>query len=139
MRELVSAYAKFGTAPGFPPAAARNLAPFGGENVKMDEVREARHNLRGGLNALKLCVSAFDILLLTGAQTPDDVAQDVVRAIYENFEQLKEDYPPLRAGEREKVASTANTVPYHPGAVAFFKEAGLWTEANDERDETLAR
>ena len=28
----------------------------------MDELREARHNLRGRLNALKLCVSAFDIL-----------------------------------------------------------------------------
>jgi hypothetical protein len=28
----------------------------------MDELREARHNLRGRLNALKLCVSAFEIL-----------------------------------------------------------------------------
>jgi hypothetical protein len=84
-------------------------------------------------------VSAFDILLLTGTQTPEDVAHDVVQTVYESFEQLKKDYPPLRAGEREKVASTANTVPYHPGAVAFFKESGLWTEANDERDQALAR
>ena len=28
----------------------------------MDELREARHNLRGRLNALKLCVSAFEVL-----------------------------------------------------------------------------
>ena len=28
----------------------------------MDEVREARHNLRGKINAMKLCVSAFDML-----------------------------------------------------------------------------
>ena len=76
---------------------------------------------------------------MTGAQTPDDVAQDVVRTVYENFEQLKEDYPPLRSGEREKFASAANTIPYHPGAVAFFKEEGLWTEANEEREQALAK
>lgn len=28
----------------------------------MDEIREARHNLRGRLNALKLCVSAFEVI-----------------------------------------------------------------------------
>ena len=28
----------------------------------MDEVREARHNLRGRFSGLKLCVSAFDML-----------------------------------------------------------------------------
>ena len=27
-----------------------------------DDLRQARHNLRGRLNALKLCVSAFEIL-----------------------------------------------------------------------------
>ena len=34
------------------------------ENVSVNdsEVRHARHNLRGRLNALKLCVSAFEIL-----------------------------------------------------------------------------
>jgi hypothetical protein len=26
------------------------------------DIREARHNLRGRLNALKLCVSAFEVL-----------------------------------------------------------------------------
>jgi hypothetical protein len=42
---------------------ARNLRGRRGvEKLHMDEVREARHNLRGRLNALKLCVSAFDIL-----------------------------------------------------------------------------
>jgi uncharacterized protein len=84
-------------------------------------------------------VAAFDILLLTGAQTPDDVAQEVVKVVYENFEQLKKDYPPLRAGERERFASAANTVPYHPGAKAFFQEIGLWTDANDQRDQALAK
>jgi hypothetical protein len=82
-------------------------------------------------------VAAFDILLMTGAQTPDDVARNVVQTIYENFDQLKEDYPPLRSGEREKFASAANTIPYHPAAVAFFKDEGLWTEANEQREQVL--
>ena len=84
-------------------------------------------------------VAAFDILLLTGAQTADDVAQEVVKVVYDNFEQLKKDYPPLRAGEREKFASIANTVPYHPGASAFFQEIGLWSDANEQRDQALAK
>jgi uncharacterized protein len=83
-------------------------------------------------------VSAFDIHLLTGADTPEEVVHEVAKAVYDNFEQLKKDYPPLRAGEREKFASVTNTVPYHPGAVAFFEEIGLWTDANAQRDQTLA-
>jgi hypothetical protein len=28
----------------------------------MEDLRQARHNLRGRLNALKLCVSAFEVI-----------------------------------------------------------------------------
>ncbi len=38
---------------------------------------------------------------------------------------------------RDAFATPSNTVPYHPAAVAFFKEKGLWTEANDARDASL--
>ena len=45
----------------------------------------------------------------------------------------------MPAGEREKFASTANTVPYHPGAIAFLEEIGLWTDAIEQREQARAK
>jgi hypothetical protein len=58
------------------------------------ELRQARHNVRGGLNALKLCVSALDLLktreeaveflvMIEQAADRTVVALDALEAIWE--------------------------------------------------------
>ena len=37
------------------------------------------------------------------------------------------------------MAKATNTAPYHPAAIAFFKEIGLWTEANDKKEASFAQ
>jgi hypothetical protein len=60
----------------------------------MDPLREARHDLRGRMNALKLCVSAFEILndrkeilefldMIEQAADKAVVAMDALEAIYD--------------------------------------------------------
>ena len=82
-----------------------------------------------------LYTAAFDILLLTGAKTADADVAAVLRAIEEGFAELQKDYPQLRTGDAKKLALPTNTVPYHPGAVAYFKAKEMWTPANAEREQ----
>ena len=84
-------------------------------------------------------VSAYDIFLAVSADLPDEEATAILTALYDAFPQLREDYPPLRGGTQDAMATPTNTVPFHPAAVAFFKEKGLWTEENDAVEAAVAQ
>ena len=79
-------------------------------------------------------VIGYDVYLTTSADLSDEDATAILSALYDSFPQLREDYPPIRSGTIEQFAATSNTVPYHPAAVAFFKEKGMWAEVNEAKD-----
>ncbi len=81
----------------------------------------------------------YDIFLTTSTSLSDEDATAILTALYEAFPQLREDYAPIRGGSAEDFAKPTNTVPFHPAAVAFYKEKGMWTEANDKLDAKLAQ
>jgi len=70
---------------------------------------------------------------VTSASLSDDDAYKLIKTLHENWEKLREDYPPLRSVARDKLALVDVTAPYHPGAIRYFKEVGLWTDAHDAK------
>lgn len=62
--------------------------------------------------------------LLTNAKLPDDVAYNVTKAVFENLEEFKKLHPALATLTPESMLE-GNSVPYHPGAMKYFKEKGL--------------
>ena len=48
-------------------------------------------------------------------------------------------YPPLRGGAQDAMGNASNTVPYHPAAIAFFQEKGLWSDANEAREASFTQ
>ncbi len=62
--------------------------------------------------------------LLTSASLPDQVAYQVTKSVFENLEEFKKLHPALADLTPAKML-VGNSVPYHPGAVKYFKEAGL--------------
>ncbi len=62
--------------------------------------------------------------LLTSADLPDDVAYQVVKSVFENLDEFKKLHPALATLTKEEML-TGNSVPFHPGALKYFKEAGL--------------
>ena len=83
-------------------------------------------------------ITGFDIFLLTSADLSEDDAYTLVKTVHENFAQLQKDYPVLRRNKPEQLSWPTNTAPFHPGAIRYFKEAGLWSDANDAREAKLS-
>lgn len=64
-------------------------------------------------------------VILTSSQTPDDVAYQVVRAVFENFDTFKKLHPAFANLKKESMVKDGLTAPLHSGALRYFREAGL--------------
>ena len=69
-----------------------------------------------------------DVYLAASKEFGEEAAYEVVKALWEYNQELAAAYPPLKEFTRERVVSLRATIPYHPGAIKFFKEKGLWTK-----------
>lgn len=72
---------------------------------------------------------AYPQLVFTHANVSDDVVYELVKALAENTETLRTTFPPFGAFDpaNDMVGDTGVT-DYHPGAIRYFQEAGLWTQ-----------
>lgn len=77
--------------------------------------------------------------LIVGESLSDEEATRMLNAIWDNWERLQQDVPALRDASREEMALPINAAPYHPASIAFFKEKGIWTEANDQHEASFGQ
>lgn len=75
-------------------------------------------------------IVAYDTLLVTSAALSDDDVYLLTKTMHENWADLQQDYPPIRSVSSDDFVLVNTTVPYHPGAIRYFEEAGLWTQAH---------
>jgi TRAP-type uncharacterized transport system substrate-binding protein len=62
--------------------------------------------------------------LVTIASTPDEMVYSVVKAAFENLEELKTLHPTLSRLDPKKMVTEGLTAPLHPGALRYYKEKG---------------
>jgi hypothetical protein len=62
---------------------------------------------------------------VTSAKVPDDTIYYVVRAVFENFDEFKKLHPAFANLKKEEMIKDGLSAPLHPGAVKYYKEAGL--------------
>jgi len=82
-------------------------------------------------------VAGVNDLLNTSTALPEDQAYAIVRTIYENWEQLRRDYPQIAGTPIGDVVPVDIVLPYHTGAVRYYREAGVWTPAHQENQDRL--
>ncbi len=70
---------------------------------------------------------SFGVLatIVTSSKLPDAVAYQVVKAVFENFDSFKKMHPALADLKKEEMITNGLTAPLHPGAIKYYKEAGL--------------
>src|ERR671922_1058637 len=83
------------------------------------------------------CFLAYDICLTTHKAAPDPVVATVLKAISDNVEKLPPFHPAFKEWTRERAVDPDVTIPYHPGAISFYKEQKLWSSKMDEAQKKL--
>ena len=64
---------------------------------------------------------AYDFVVFTSTKVSDDTVYKVAKAVYEGRNELKS-----YNGELLPKLVDKTEVEYHPGAIKFFTEVGLW-------------
>lgn len=62
---------------------------------------------------------------VSSSDVPEDVIYNVVKAVFENFDQFKKLHPAFKHLKKEEMIKDGLSAPLHDGAVKYYKEAGL--------------
>ncbi len=106
-----------------PEAQARMAAVRPEYHVKQQQPAPHLVGVDGPTNLME-----YYIVLLTNKDVADDVVYEAVKALYNNKAGLVASHPSFNAFTQEGMAVPQPGMEYHPGAVKFFKEAGVWKE-----------
>ncbi|ETD73102.1 C4-dicarboxylate ABC transporter substrate-binding protein [Pelistega indica] len=63
--------------------------------------------------------------VVASTKTPDDVVYQIVKSVFENFEDFKKLHPALAHLTKEGMIKNGLSAPLHPGAEKYYKEVGL--------------
>ncbi|MDX2083635.1 MAG: TAXI family TRAP transporter solute-binding subunit [Rickettsiales bacterium] len=66
--------------------------------------------------------------LVTSEKVPSDVVYNMTKAVFENFDNFKTLHPVFSSLKKEEMVKEGFSAPIHPGALRYFKEAGLLKE-----------
>lgn len=76
--------------------------------------------------------------IVSSASTPDAVVRAFIEPVWNNQDELAEAVPAtFSAWDHEAMVGNVAAVPYHPGAVEFYREQGMWTEEMDRVQQQL--
>ncbi|MCP3956260.1 MAG: TAXI family TRAP transporter solute-binding subunit [bacterium] len=75
--------------------------------------------------------------LITGAAVDEELVYQLTRTIYENRANVVERHPAGKAIQPGNVVRDTGT-PFHPGAIRYYKEIGIWPEEEAGAGESTA-
>jgi TRAP transporter TAXI family solute receptor len=83
-------------------------------------------------------IPVYQTVLVSSADLSEDAVYRITKAIVEKQDALVAAHPTGRAWTLENTLRGTNfAVPFHPGAVKYFKERGVWKDAHEETQKRL--
>lgn len=72
-------------------------------------------------------VTSFGVAatLVTSTDVSDEVAYNVAKAVFENFDTFTRLHPAFATLKKEEIVKAGLSIPLHPGAEKYYKEVGL--------------
>lgn len=90
-----------------------------------------------GYHTRDVVIIAFGLNLVSSTDVSEDTVYKVTKTLFENADDLHGIFPWLDMWTPETMFDEEQVAPYHDGAVKYFKEAGLWTDAAEARQQEL--
>lgn len=84
-----------------------------------------------------ICAYTYDIYFVGHKGLADAVVEAALKAVWDNVAKLPPIHPGFKEWTRERAVDPGVTMPYHPAAVQFFKEKGVWSAKMDEAQRKL--
>jgi uncharacterized protein len=98
--------------------------------------------LKAGYGILKedtVIMGYYNYLAGHAEALSEPAAYQIAKTLWENYKDLWPIHVTLKEWQRETMLDPEPGIPYHPGAVRFYKEAGVWTKELEQQQERLLR
>lgn len=82
-------------------------------------------------------VSEISHYVNTGVHLAEQDAYLLTKTIHENWQMLRDNFAILTNMPPEGLAPADNPIPYHEGAIRYFREVGVWTEEHQNNQAEL--
>ncbi|HEV8724097.1 MAG TPA: TAXI family TRAP transporter solute-binding subunit [Candidatus Binatia bacterium] len=82
-------------------------------------------------------VIGYPLQLVSSSKVSDKTIGTLLKAWWDNLAELQTIHPLLKRWTKDTQALTNFTVPYHSGAVRFYKEVGIWSAKHDARTKEI--
>jgi len=109
-------------------ASNKILVKYGGSIVKQETTAGVR---------AETTVIGYPLHLASSTKVSDKTVATLLKAWWDNLAELQTVHPQFRKWTKDVQAITNFTVPYHAGAVKFYKEAGVWSAKHDARTKLI--
>lgn len=71
---------------------------------------------------------AYPQVIFSNAKVSDDIVYQMTKVLYESKTQMAANFPPFNAFDPKAMVGDIAPSQYHPGAIKFYKEIGIWKE-----------
>lgn len=82
-------------------------------------------------------VMAYNFYLVASQKLSNDAAYSVVKTLWEHDKELGPIHVRLKDWTKDRYVTTKATIPYHPGAINYYKEVGAWGAEMDNLQKRL--
>ena len=83
------------------------------------------------------CVLAYDTYFFVGKTVPDHVVEAALKAVWEGNDQLVPIHPMFKEWTQDRAVDPDVAIPYHAGAIRFYKERTVWKPGMDQVQQKL--
>src|SRR5262245_41840542 len=83
------------------------------------------------------CVVAYDTYFFVSKSVPDHVVEAALKAVWESGDQLPQIHATSTDVPHDPAVNADVSIPYHPGAVRFYRERNLWKPGMDQVQQKL--
>ena len=89
-------------------------------------------------NGIEVFSSAYPFLVALDT-SDEELVYSTVKVMLEHFDQYKENAPGANGWAIDRQKFEEAFVPYHPGAIRYFKEIGIWSSAAEQTHQANLR